>query len=149
VVVRCTKKMLDLLGGSNLEWHIAHDGGLDRADINELNDALRRMLRNRGDSDYARPIELVTNASQHPNHRARISEPYGHTLTRPRGGKERSPADGTSRASSVRRPSRPTGSSNEPDRVVPVPGIDVHLPHAERPAAAGGGDPAPVERRPG
>jgi hypothetical protein len=44
---------------SELEWHIAHDGGLDRADINELNHALRRMLRNRGGSDYARPIELV------------------------------------------------------------------------------------------
>jgi hypothetical protein len=44
---------------SELELHIAHDGGLDRADINELNHALRRMLRNRGGSDYARPIELV------------------------------------------------------------------------------------------
>jgi hypothetical protein len=39
--------------------HIAHDGGLDRTDINELNHALRRMLRNRGGNDYARPIELV------------------------------------------------------------------------------------------
>jgi hypothetical protein len=33
---------------SELEWHIAHDGGLHRADINELNHALRRMLRNYG-----------------------------------------------------------------------------------------------------
>jgi hypothetical protein len=44
---------------SKLEWHIAHDGGLQRVDINELNHALRRMLRNRGGSEYARPIELV------------------------------------------------------------------------------------------
>jgi hypothetical protein len=44
---------------SELEWHIAHDGGLNRTDINELNHALRRMLRNRGGSDCARPIELV------------------------------------------------------------------------------------------
>jgi hypothetical protein len=44
---------------SELEWHIARDGGLDHADINELNHALRRMLRNGGGSDYARPIELV------------------------------------------------------------------------------------------
>ena len=42
-----------------LEWHIAHDGGLDHADINELNYALRRSLRSHG-RDYARPIELVT-----------------------------------------------------------------------------------------
>jgi Domain of unknown function (DUF6933) len=41
-----------------LEWHIAHDGGLDRTDINELNHALRRTLRSHG-SDYAQPIELV------------------------------------------------------------------------------------------
>lgn len=46
-----------------LEWHIANDGGLHRADINELNHALHRMLRNRG-GDYVRPIELV---SQHLN----------------------------------------------------------------------------------
>jgi hypothetical protein len=44
---------------SELEWHITHDGGTDRAAIKELNHALRRMLRNRGGSDYARPIELV------------------------------------------------------------------------------------------
>ena len=44
---------------SELEWHIASDGGLNRADVNDLNHALRRMLRNRGGSDYARPIELV------------------------------------------------------------------------------------------
>jgi len=42
-----------------LESHIAHDGGLDHADINELNYALRRSLRSHG-RDYARPIELVT-----------------------------------------------------------------------------------------
>jgi hypothetical protein len=41
-----------------LEWHIAHDGGLDRTDINELNHALRRTLRSHG-GDYAQPIELV------------------------------------------------------------------------------------------
>ena len=44
---------------SELEWHIARDGGLHRADVNELNYELRRMLRSRGGSDYARPIELV------------------------------------------------------------------------------------------
>jgi hypothetical protein len=48
-----------------LEWHIAHNGGLHRTDINELNHALRRMLRNRG-GDYVRPIELV---SKHLNAR--------------------------------------------------------------------------------
>jgi hypothetical protein len=42
-----------------LEWHIARDGGLHRTDIDELNRALRRMLRNRG-GDYVRPIELVS-----------------------------------------------------------------------------------------
>jgi hypothetical protein len=41
-----------------LEWSIARDGGLDRADIDELNHALRRQLRSHG-RDYARPIELV------------------------------------------------------------------------------------------
>jgi hypothetical protein len=41
-----------------LEWHIAHDGGLERADVNKLNHALRRTLRSHG-RDYARPIELV------------------------------------------------------------------------------------------
>ena len=51
---------------SELEWHIAHDGGLHRADINELNHALRRMLRNRGGSDYARPIELVNQRLEGP-----------------------------------------------------------------------------------
>ncbi len=44
---------------SELEWHIAHDGGLDRGDINELNHALRRTLRSHG-RDYAQPVELVT-----------------------------------------------------------------------------------------
>ena len=41
-----------------LEWHIAHDGGLDRTDINDLNHGLRRTLRSQG-RDYAQPIELV------------------------------------------------------------------------------------------
>src|SRR5260221_14355799 len=41
-----------------LEWSIASDGGLDRVDIDELNQALRRQLRSHG-RDYARPIELV------------------------------------------------------------------------------------------
>ena len=50
-----------------LEWHIAHDGGLERADVNELNHALRRTLRSHG-RDYARPIELV---HQHLATRAR------------------------------------------------------------------------------
>jgi hypothetical protein len=50
-----------------LEWHIAHDGGLDATDINELNHALRRTLRSHG-SDYAQPIELV---NQHLTTRAR------------------------------------------------------------------------------
>jgi hypothetical protein len=43
---------------SELEWHIAHDGGLHRTDIDDLNHALRRMLRNRR-GDYVRPIDLV------------------------------------------------------------------------------------------
>jgi hypothetical protein len=46
-----------------LEWHIAHDGGLDRTDINELN----RTLRSHG-GDYAQPIELV---NQHLTPRGR------------------------------------------------------------------------------
>jgi hypothetical protein len=41
-----------------LGWIITDKGGLRRADINHLNQALRRMLWNRG--DYVRPIELVT-----------------------------------------------------------------------------------------
>jgi hypothetical protein len=44
---------------AELEWHIARDRGIARANITGLNHALRRMLRNRGGSDYARPIELV------------------------------------------------------------------------------------------
>jgi hypothetical protein len=49
-----------------LEWSIASDGGLDRVDIDELNQALRRQLRSHG-RDYARPIELVNRhlADQH------------------------------------------------------------------------------------
>jgi len=50
-----------------LEWHIAHDGGLDATDINELNHALRRTLRSHG-SDYTQPIELV---NQHLTTRGR------------------------------------------------------------------------------
>jgi len=46
-----------------LEWGIAHDGGLHRTDINELNHALRRMLRNY-DGEYALPIELVNQRLQ-------------------------------------------------------------------------------------
>jgi len=48
-----------------LGWIIADKGGLRCSDINDLNQALRRMLWNRG--DYIRPIELVT---QHLNARA-------------------------------------------------------------------------------
>jgi hypothetical protein len=44
---------------SELEWHLAHDGGLHRPDTNELNHTLRHILRNLGGSDYARPIELI------------------------------------------------------------------------------------------
>ena len=40
-----------------LGWIITDKGGLRRSDIPELNDALRRMLWNRG--DYVRPIEPV------------------------------------------------------------------------------------------
>jgi hypothetical protein len=40
-----------------LGWIITDNGGLRRSDVNELNQALRRMLWNRG--DYVRPIELV------------------------------------------------------------------------------------------
>ncbi len=40
-----------------LAWIIADQGGLRRSDINALNQALRRVLWNRG--DYVRPIELV------------------------------------------------------------------------------------------
>jgi hypothetical protein len=50
-----------------LEWHIAHDGGLDRTDINELNHTLRRTLRSHG-GEYAQPIELV---NQHLTPRGR------------------------------------------------------------------------------
>ncbi len=50
-----------------LEWSIAHDGGLDRTDTNDLNHALRRTLRNHG-GDYVHPIELV---SQDHNTRGR------------------------------------------------------------------------------
>jgi hypothetical protein len=54
-----------------LEWHIAHDGGLDRTDINDLNHALRRTLRSHG-RDYAQPIELV---NQHLTIRIRPAAP--------------------------------------------------------------------------
>jgi hypothetical protein len=40
-----------------LGWIITDKGGLRRSNINDLNHAPRRMLRNRG--DYVRPIELV------------------------------------------------------------------------------------------
>jgi hypothetical protein len=48
-----------------LEWSIASDGGLDRVDIDELNQALRRQLRSHG-RDYARPIELVNQHLANP-----------------------------------------------------------------------------------
>src|SRR6266545_1440387 len=61
-----------------LAWIIADQGGLRRSDINALNQALRRVLWNRG--DYVRPIELVNqrlNARASPLE-ARHKEP-GHT----------------------------------------------------------------------
>jgi hypothetical protein len=54
-----------------LEWSISSDLGLDRIDINELNNALRRQLRSHG-RDYARPIELV---KQH------LADPLGSAVT--------------------------------------------------------------------
>jgi len=66
VVLRCTKKMLDLLGGRSVtlselpppddDWD-RDTGGLRRSDINVLNHNLRRMSWNRG--DHVRPIEFV------------------------------------------------------------------------------------------
>src|SRR4030095_10958891 len=43
---------------------------------------------------------------------------------------------------------RLSATGDQSERVVEIPRIHVDLPHAERPAAAGGRDPAPVERRP-
>ena len=40
-----------------LRYFIADAGGLERCDIEVLNQGLRRTLRNRG--EYVRPIELV------------------------------------------------------------------------------------------
>jgi hypothetical protein len=52
---------------SELEWHIAHNHGITRTDIRELNHALRRVLRNRGGNNYARPIELAHQHLAAPN----------------------------------------------------------------------------------
>ena len=92
-----------------LAWIIADQGGLRRSDINALNQALRRVLWNRG--DYVRPIELVNqrlNARASPLE-ARHKEP-GHTHstqidpdeflnpTRRRGGSRRASAASNARS---------------------------------------------------